>query len=156
MTSKTNINEFKSNDSKIKQIIDKSSPKRNIFKNAIFSFLIGGLICLLAQIITEILKNWFDKDLAGNISVTIMVFIGSLLTGFGLYDKIGQIAGAGTIIPITGFSNSMTSSALESKSEGLILGIVTNMFKLAGSVIVVGVVSAFFIGSIIYLSSLIF
>ena len=81
----------------------------------------------------------------------MIIVITSFLTGFGLFDKIGQFSGAGTIVPITGFANSMTSSALESKSEGIILGILTNMFKLAGAVIVSGVVSAVFFGTIIYL-----
>ena len=82
-------------------------------------------------------------------SITL-VFIASLLTGIGVFDKIGQFAGAGTFIPITGFANSLTSSALESKSEGLVLGIMTNMFKLAGAIIVAGAVSAFLAGNIIY------
>ena len=82
-------------------------------------------------------------------SLTI-VGITSVLTAFGLFDKLGQIAGAGTYIPITGFANSMTSSAIEGKSEGLILGIMSNMFKLAGAVIVAGVVSAFISSSLIY------
>ena len=89
--------------------------------------------------------------MAGNLGITIIVFLGALLTGLGIYDKIGQFAGAGSIIPISGFANSMTSSAMESKSEGLVLGIITNTFKLAGSVIVVGVVSAYVVGTIIYL-----
>ena len=80
-----------------------------------------------------------------------MIALGSLLTGVGLYDKIGQYAGCGSIIPITGFANSMSSSALESKSEGLLLGIVTNTFKLAGSVIVVGALSGIIVSYVIFL-----
>ena len=83
-------------------------------------------------------------------SMTI-VFITSILTGIGIFDKIGQVAGAGTFIPITGFANSMTSSSLEGKSEGLVLGIMSNIFKLAGAVIVAGVVSAFISGTAIYI-----
>ena len=83
-------------------------------------------------------------------SITI-VFITSILTGLGIFDKIGQFSGAGTIVPITGFANSMTSSAIESKSEGLIMGIMMNMFKLAGAVIVAGVCSAFISGLLIYI-----
>ena len=85
----------------------------------------------------------------------MLVLIACLLTGFGVYDRIGQFAGAGTIVPITGFANSMASSALESKSEGIIVGIIMNMFKLAGSVIVVGVLSAYILGLIRYLWGLI-
>ena len=97
------------------------------------------------------IKLKVEKDIANIYSVIVMVFLGSLTTGLGLYDKLGQIAGCGTIIPITGFANSMTSSALESKSEGVILGIINNMFKLAGSVIVAGVVSGVVVGAIRYL-----
>ena len=81
----------------------------------------------------------------------VLVSIAAILTGFGIFDKIGEVAGAGTIIPITGFANSLTSSALESKSEGIITGILTNMFKLAGAIIVTGIVSSFIVGTIIFL-----
>ncbi|HHZ17800.1 MAG TPA: stage V sporulation protein AC [Acholeplasmataceae bacterium] len=130
-----------------------TKPKRKVLLNTVKAFFVGGTICLIAQVIIDILKKQFDldKEMAGNIGVAIMVFLGSLLTGIGVYDKIGQFAGAGTIIPITGFANSMTSAALESKSEGIVLGIFTNMFKMAGSVIVVGVISAFVFGTIRYL-----
>lgn len=134
----------------VDKIIQETKPKRNVVLNTVKAFLIGGLICFIAQVIIEILKKQFamDKDMANSVAIAIMVFFGSLLTGLGLYDKIGQAAGAGTIIPITGFANSMTSAALESKSEGIIFGIFTNMFKLAGSVLVVGVLSAFVFGTI--------
>lgn len=129
-----------------------SEPKRPILKNCIRAFFVGGTICLFAQILIQIFKNGFhyEKDYANTLAVTIMVFLGALLTGLGIYDRIGQFAGAGSIIPITGFANSMASSAMESKSEGMVLGIFTNMFKLAGSVIVVGIISAFIFGAIRY------
>ena len=82
--------------------------------------------------------------------------IASLLTGFGIFDRIGQFAGCGTIVPITGFANSMTSSAMESKSEGIVVGILNNMFKLAGSVISVAIISGVFVGIITYLIDVIF
>jgi len=130
-----------------------SEPKRPILKNCIQAFIGGGLICLFAQILLKIFTDVLEleKQYANTLTVTIMVFLGAFLTGLGIYDRIGQIAGAGTIIPITGFANSMTSAALESKSEGLVLGIFTNMFKLAGSVIVVGIISAFVMGCIRYI-----
>lgn len=139
------------------KIIDKSKqetePRRPIFLNSIKAFFVGGIICLFAQVLIEIFKNGFnyEEDYANTLAVTIMVFLGAILTGFGIYDRIGQFAGAGSIIPITGFANSMTSAALESKSEGMILGIFVNMFKLAGSVIVVGIISAFVFGTIRYI-----
>ena len=94
-----------------------------------------------------------EEKVATSLMSITLVFLASLLTGLGIYDRIGQFAGAGSIIPITGFSNSMTSAALESKSEGIVLGIMTNMFKLAGAVIVAGIVSAFFSATLIYLFS---
>lgn len=136
-----------------KKVLDKNKIKRPIVKNALKAFLVGGLISVIAEGLLELFTKVFDIEetySTGLMSITL-VFIASLTTGIGIYDKLGQFAGAGTIIPVTGFSNSMTSSALESKSEGLILGVMNNMFKLAGAVIVAGVVSAFVAGNIIYL-----
>lgn len=138
---------------KYQKIIEQKTIKRPIIKNAIFAFIIGGLIGLIAEgLITLFVKVFKIEVLTANslMSMTI-VFITSVLTGIGVFDKIGQIAGAGTYIPITGFSNSMTSAALEGKSEGIFLGIMSNMFKLAGAVIVAGVVSSFVSATIIYL-----
>lgn len=138
---------------KIEKVKKETNPKRKIFLNCVLAFLIGGVICVVGQLFIFFYEKYLhlESDIASIYSVITMVFLGSLLTGLGIYDKIGQIAGCGTIIPITGFANSMTSSALESKSEGVILGIINNMFKLAGSVIVVGVVSGVVIGAIRYL-----
>lgn len=138
---------------KYQKIIEQKTIKRPIIKNAIFAFIIGGLIGLIAEgLITLFVKVFKIEVLTANslMSMTI-VFITSVLTGIGVFDKIGQIAGAGTYIPITGFSNSMTSAALEGKSEGIVLGIMSNMFKLAGAVIVAGVVSSFVSATLIYL-----
>lgn len=90
------------------------------------------------------------KTEASTLMYIVVVGVTAIMTGLGIFDKIGQFSGAGTLIPITGFSNSMTSSALESKSEGIVLGIMTNMFKLAGAVIAAGVVSGFIFGLIIF------
>ena len=136
---------------KIKKIVKDTTPKRFSLKKYFGAFSIGGFICLFAEVIKVSLENYFDKDISNNITVTIMVFLGSIITGFGMYDKIASYAYAGTIIPITGFANSMTSSAIESKSEGLFLGILPNMFKIAGSVIVTGVVSSFVVSTIMYI-----
>lgn len=138
---------------KYQSIIEQKPVKRPVIKNAIFAFLIGGIIGIIAEgLITLYVKAFKIEVLMANslMSMTI-VFITSILTGIGVFDKIGQIAGAGTYIPITGFSNSMTSAALEGKSEGVILGIMSNMFKLAGAVIVAGAVSSFVSATIIYL-----
>ena len=134
----------------INNLIKRTEPKRKIFKNAINAFLIGGLICLMAQVFKTIYLNFFEEQIATTLSTISMIIIASLLTAFGVYDKIGQFAGAGTIVPITGFANSVTSSAMEYRSEGIVTGIINNMLKLAGSIIVTGVISAFIFGSIYY------
>ena len=135
------------------QILKEEEIKRPVIKNAIKAFIIGGLICLFGQgllwFFNDILE--IEKDTSNILMAMVLVFIASLLTGIGIFDKIGEFAGAGTIVPITGFANSLTSSALESKSEGIITGILTNMFKLAGAVIAAGIISAFIVGTVIYL-----
>jgi len=133
-------------------------PKPPYFMNCFKAFLIGGLICLCGQGIQNFYMNVFhfsEKD-AGNPTVATLILISALLTGFGVYDKIGQFAGAGSAVPVTGFANSMTSAAIEHRSEGLVLGVATNMFKLAGSVIVFGVVAAYIVGMIRYFYGLAF
>lgn len=140
-----------------KKVLEKDKIKRPVVQNAIKAFLVGAIIAVIAQGLIDLFMKVFKLKQATSISMMsiTLVFIAAVLTGLGVYDKIGQFAGAGSIIPITGFSNSMTSAALESKSEGIVLGIMTNMFKLAGAVIVAGIVSAFVFGSIIYLVGLI-
>lgn len=131
-----------------KSIAQKHEPKRSTLKNCAFAFLIGGGICLLGQAIQQGFMAWFDmsvKEAAGPTGA-VLIIISVILTSIGVYDKIAQIAGAGTAVPVTGFANSMCSAALEHKSEGYVLGVGANMFKLAGSVIVFGTVAAFFVG----------
>ncbi len=133
-------------------------PKPNLIVNCLKAFVVGGLICLFGQFLTDIYMNVFDmtEKEAGNPTVTTLILISALLTGFGVYDKLGQFAGAGSAVPVTGFANSITSAALEHRSEGIVLGVATNMFKLAGSVIVFGVVAAYVVGIIRYVFQSIF
>ena len=135
------------------QILDKEEIKRPIIKNSIIAFVVGGLICLFGECLIMLFNKVFkiEQKTSQMLMALVIVSITALLTGIGIFDKIGEIAGAGTIIPITGFANSLTSSALESKSEGIITGILTNMFKLAGAIIATGIISSFIIGTIIYL-----
>lgn len=124
--------------------------KRPLVKNCIKAFLVGGFICFIGQIISTFYVYFFDftEETAGNPTVATLIFITMLLTGFGFYDKIAQFAGAGTAVPVTGFGNSVISSAIEHRTEGFVLGVGGNMFKLAGSVILFGVFSAFIIALI--------
>jgi stage V sporulation protein AC len=125
-------------------------PKSNLLLNCTKAFLVGGTICAIGQGLSNFyLANFnFTEETVGNPTVATLILISAILTGLGYYDKIGQFAGAGSAVPVTGFANSMASAALEYKSEGIVLGIATNMFKLAGSVIVFGVVSAYVVGLI--------
>ncbi|MFD1206051.1 MULTISPECIES: stage V sporulation protein AC [Sporosarcina] len=126
------------------------SPKTPLLKNMVKAFLTGGTICLIGQFIALFYITFFDftERTASNPTVATMVFIAMLLTGFGVYKKIGQFGGAGSAVPITGFSNAVASAAIEHKSEGYVLGVGGNMFKLAGSVILFGVFSAFVVALI--------
>lgn len=128
------------------------SPKPCRKKNAGYAFLVGGIIGAIGQFFLELYQNIFminEQDATPYMIVT-MVLLACILTGFGIYDKLGSFAGAGSFIPITGFANSMTSSAMEGKSEGIVLGIGANVFKLGGTVITFGIVSSFVVGGIRY------
>lgn len=124
--------------------------KRPVVKNCIKAFLTGGLICLIGQFISTFYIYYFDftDQTAGNPTVATLIFITMLLTGFGVYDRMAQFGGAGTAVPVTGFGNAVISAAIEHRTEGLVLGVGGNIFKLAGSVIVFGVFSAFVIALI--------
>ena len=128
--------------------INKFKTKENVFKNAFQAFLWGGLVCLFAEVILKAFNLFLDYNTSKSLMYFTIILIAGLLTGLGYYDKLGQHAKCGLIIPITGFSNSITSSAMEYKSEGIVLGILSNMLKLAGAVIVTGVLSGFLVGLI--------
>lgn len=131
----------------------KHMPKGTPIKNVIFAFIGGGVISLIGQLILDYYVRVLDlspKEAITPMIITV-ILITCILTGLGWYDKIARYLGAGIFIPITGFANSMCSSALESKSEGLIYGIGSNMFKLAGSVIVYGIVSAYVVSILRYI-----
>lgn len=130
------------------ELVKRNEPKRPVLINSVRAFLVGGTICLIGQVIQEMFIRWggFSEKDAGNPTVAVLIIISTILTILGVYDKIAQWAGAGSAVPVTGFANSMASSALEHKSEGMVLGVGGKMFELAGSVIVFGTVSAFVVG----------
>lgn len=125
--------------------------KTNAWSKIVIAFLSGGILSILGQLLFDVLVIYFSKENATILVTLSFILMASLLTGFGIYDKLAKIAGAGLFVPITGFSNSLTSSAIECKNEGLIYGIGSNMFKLAGSVITYGIVSAITLSMITYL-----
>jgi len=112
-------------------------PQRPVFKNCIRAFLVGGLIWVFINYFN------FTAETAGGPTSAVLIILSIALTGFGVLDHIAQWAGAGTAVPITGFANTMASAAIEHRSEGYVLGVGSNMFKIAGPVIVYGVFSAF-------------
>ncbi|WMJ76500.1 MULTISPECIES: stage V sporulation protein AC [unclassified Sedimentibacter] len=139
---------MKYNKNSYKQVVSEYTPKNTIFKNCIWAFIFGGAICLLGEIIKNILMSGFSipETDAGPMSSLVLITLSALLTGLGWYDKLGKIGGAGTVVPITGFANSVVSPALEFKREGYVLGTAANIFKLAGPVLVFGYFSAFIVG----------
>ena len=141
------------NKQRFNDVVKQTEDKKDKLGRALIAFISGGIIALIGQGIYDLYIGVFDvaqKDASSLMLVTI-IFITALLTGIGVFDKIAQKAGAGSFIPISGFANALTSSALESKSEGLIYGIGSNMFKLAGSVITYGIVSAYILGIVRYI-----
>ncbi|PFA66375.1 stage V sporulation protein AC [Bacillus sp. AFS015802] len=135
---------------KYEQLEKQYETKRPLLKNVIKAFFVGGFICLVGQAVTYMYIYYFNftEQTAGNPTVATMVFLAMLLTGFGVYDRIGQFGGAGSAVPVTGFGNAVISAAIEHRTEGLVLGVGGNIFKLAGSVIVFGVFSAFVVALI--------
>ena len=132
------------------------APKTKEFKTLWHAFWVGGVICLIGQFIRYMfmyLLGLYGDTLAGATSMA-MIFLGSFLTGLGVYDRIGKYAGGGSIVPITGFANSVVSPAMEFKSEGFIYGLAAKMFTVAGPIIVFGVIGSVATGIVYYIISL--
>ena len=139
-----------SNEEYSKYVGKKSKPSP-IWKNMIWAFCVGGLICVIGQVLTNLYKSFDLSETASAIAASVsLIVIAALLTGFGVFDDIAKHAGAGTIVPITGFSNAMVSPALEFKSEGFILGTGAKLFTLAGPVLVYGISASVVYGLILY------
>ena len=127
--------------------IEKKSPKSKLGKNMAMAFLSGGIICVFGQALKDLYISYGMDDMTASSTVSItLIYIAALLTGLGVYDKIAKYAGAGTIVPITGFSNAVVSPAMEFKSEGIVLGMSAKMFSVAGPVIVFGTVASVIVG----------
>lgn len=137
------------------KMADKASPNSPILLNCIKAFLFGGLICTFGQLLNTLFENaGLGEDEVKIATPCIIIIITAILTGVGVFDKIARHAGAGTIVPITGFANSVVSPALEFKHEGAVLGTAAQMFSIAGPVIVYGVGSSVLYGLIIYIFKL--
>ena len=141
---------------KYTEMTDKYSKKSGIVKNCAMAFLFGGIVCIIAQAYYDILMSKAVASVFGTISeedgkaltVMFMVFLGVLLTALNVYDEIGSIAGAGTIVPITGFANSIVAPAMEHKFEGYVMGVGAQLFSLAGPVLVFGITASVIVGII--------
>lgn len=133
----------------------KKSPNSHTFKNMLWAFFVGGIICTIGQGLFEIYRYFgLDKvDASSSVSITL-ILVGALLTGLKIYDNIAKHAGAGSLVPITGFANSIVSPALEFKSEGFILGMSVKMFTIAGPVLVFGISSSIIYGLVIWIFKL--
>lgn len=133
------------------KMVSQFTPPSSIFKNCIKAFIIGGLICVIGQFVMNFfISQGFDKQMVANSTSIVMIFLGAFLTGIGVYDKIGDHAGAGSVVPITGFANSIVSPAIEFKREGFVLGVGAKMFTIAGPVLVYGISSSIIVGIIYY------
>ena len=137
------------------EIADKNKPQKQVLKHILSAFLVGGIIGMIREFFLNLYQKLFsfsEKE-ATPIMLITLILIAAILTGLGLYDRLGNFAGAGSFIPITGFSNAMTSSALEARTEGLVTGIGANIFKLGGAVITFGIVASFIVGGLRYVIS---
>lgn len=143
---------MKQNKQTYKKIVDEYTPKNKVFKNCIMAFIFGGMICTLGEFIKSyyLTIDMSSKD-AGTMSTVTLIALTAILTGFGVFDKIGKYAGAGTIVPITGFANSVVAPALEFKREGYVLGSAAKIFTIAGPVLLFGYSASMLVGFIEYI-----
>ncbi len=138
-----------------KKYVDKKSKNSPIITNIFFAFLVGGIICVIGQVVSNYFKGrGFDIEQAAGATVISMILLGAILTGIDVYDSIAKYAGAGTIVPITGFANAIVAPAIEFKSEGYILGVGAKMFVIAGPVLVYGITSSIIVGLIFYFTGI--
>ena len=134
------------------EMTKKASPGTKSYQTIPMAFLIGGLICTAGEGLNNLYHSLgMDQDMAGAVTSVTLIFVAALLTGLNLYNNIAKIAGAGTLVPITGFSNGVVSPALEFKSEGYVLGLGAKLFVISGPVIVYGITASAIYGLIIYL-----
>ena len=139
-----------------KKYADARAPRSPMLRDCTRAFLVGGLICCIGQALTDIYTKLcgMEKQDAGTLTAATLVLAAAILTGFGVFDRIAKFAGAGTLVPITGFANAVVSPAIDSKSEGLILGVGAKMFTIAGPVIVYGTLAGTAYGVIYWITTL--
>lgn len=144
---------MKMSNEEYKKYAESRMPRSHMRRDTLRAFWVGGLICMLGQLFIELYTRFgLDKDSAGAACSVTLIFIGAVLTGLGIYDKIAKFAGAGTLVPITGFSNSVVAPALEFKTEGMVLGTAAKMFIISGPVIVFGTAASVVYGIILFIT----
>ncbi|MEZ0537150.1 stage V sporulation protein AC [Caldicellulosiruptoraceae bacterium PP1] len=136
------------------ELVKRHEPRSNTLLNCTKAFIVGGIICCIGQGFFNLYLKFFSESEASTLTSITMIFWGAFLTGIGVYDRIGKFAGAGSIVPITGFANSIVSPAVEFKKEGYIFGVGAKMFLIAGPVLVYGITSSIIIGLIYFLIKL--
>ena len=142
-------------DKEYQNYVDKKTPNSPLLKDVLLAYFFGGLICTIGQLIFNSYEMaGFNQDQCSMGTSVTLILLSALLTGFGLYERIAKHAGAGTIVPITGFANAVVSPAMEFKSEGLVLGLAVKMFTVAGPVIVYGITASVLAGIIYFVMSL--
>lgn len=135
-----------------KSLIKQFSPGSSILKNSLLAFLFGGAICVIGQLLSLLYSYLgLDKKTAGTLVTVTLIFLAALLTALGIFDKIARHAGAGTLVPVTGFSNAVVSQAMDAKSEGYVLGVGAKIYTVAGPVILYGLLSGTVYGLIYYI-----
>ncbi len=139
-----------------KELIKKHSPTSTILKDSVLAFLFGGLICAIGQGLSQLyLYLGCDKKTSGILVTVTLIFVAALLTGLGIFDNIARYAGAGTLVPVTGFSNAVVSQAMDAKSEGYVMGVGAKIYTVAGPVILYGLLSGVVYGLIYYVYGLV-
>ncbi len=139
-----------------KELIKKHSPSSSLFKNSLLAFFFGGLICVIGELLLMLYSYLGCDEKTSGILVTVtLIFIAAILTALGIFDKIARHAGAGTLVPVTGFSNAVVSEAMDSKSEGYVLGVGAKIYTVAGPVILYGILSGFVYGVVYYIYTLV-
>ena len=138
-----------------RKMVDKASPPSPIFKNCVSAFLIGGFICVIGELLTKLYAELGAGHQQTKMLVSVtLIFLAVFLTALKLFDNIGKFAGAGTLVPITGFANAVSSAAIEFKTEGFVMGVGAKMFTIAGPVIVYGTVASVVYGIIYWITTL--
>lgn len=134
------------------KLVERLTPNSEVSNSLLRAFWVGGVICIIGQLVSDIGKGWLGLTAqdAGAFTSIVMIFLGGLLTGIGVYDQIGKYAGAGSIVPITGFANSIVASAMEFRREGLVMGVGAKLFLIAGPVLVYGIGSSVIVGIIAF------